>query len=147
MARKNKDTDTPTPDALPVRESSFKRVEPDEFYKAKFIKCYVADGTYGPYARLEFKLLNGNIENTEETAKGLQMSAFCPANITKTNSAWPIMKALIGKDPTIDESLDVTPYYGKLYNVLVTDGKKVNDDGTAQQSITRIKIYKKKSTA
>ena len=57
MAKKTRKPkeESPTPDALPVSESSIKRVEPDEFYKAKFIRCVVQEGKYGPYTGLDLQ--------------------------------------------------------------------------------------------
>ena len=130
------------PSALPVNESAIKRVEPDEFYKARFEECIIGEGKYGPYARLVFVLLSGNLEDSEESAKDVQISALCNAQITPKNAAWPLIKGILNKDPIINEPVDVTPYYGKTYKVLVTDGKKKDD--FVSQSITKIKKYLRK---
>jgi len=141
--QENKEHDI-SPDALPVSETIIKRVEPDEYYKARFDECVIGEGKFGQYARLVFTILSGNIEDSDESAKDLRMSALCPANITPNNSAWPLMKGITGKDPEVNEAVDITPFYGKIYKVMVSDGK-AKPDGFISQNITKIKKYVRKA--
>jgi len=127
---------------LPVSKPTYTRVEPDEFYKARFEKCHITEGKFGPYCRLEFTLLNGFLDGTEESAKDTKMSAFCPAEITEKNSAFEMIGAIIGKEPVVDEPVDVTPFYGNTYKVFVTDKKKGDE---VRQNIEKVKRYVKKT--
>jgi hypothetical protein len=142
IKKKSKEKKDIKPTELPVKESTYNRVEPDEFYTAKFIKCHIEEGNYGPYARLEFKLLSGNIEDSEESAKGMGISAFCPAEVTPKNNAWDLFKSIMDKTPVVGEPIDITPYYGNKYKVLITD-KKSKKSNEVNQQITKIKQIKK----
>lgn len=140
--RKAKDVDETS---IPVEEGAdAKRVEPDEWYKAEFTEAKIGEGKWGPYVVLNFKLKNGYFEDTEESAKGWNVTRLMTAKVTEGGDFWGFVKIFMGKEPKIGKSIDLTAFYGNKYSILVQDQKKKKDDKIQRQQVTKIKRIKKK---
>jgi len=122
-----------------------KYVEPDEWYKATFEKAEPGTGNYGPYIKFFFKILDGNIENSSESAKGITMTTIIDANLSPGRKMWDWLKVMVGEEPKIGQNYDLTAYYGDKFRILIRDKKKKPDSTTRYQFIDGIKRPKPKS--
>ena len=130
--------------SIPVAKPELKRVEPDEWYKASFEEAEIKEGLYGDYLQLNFKLRSGYLEDSEQPAKGLPQVAFINLPINPESDNAILIKNLTGKAVEDGEQVDLTPHYGSVYKVFVTD-KVSKKDKTVRQSIFKVKKITKKT--
>lgn len=128
---------------LPVEKATGKRVEPDEWYTAKFEEADIDDGAYGEYVLIKFKLLGGYKEDTEDSAKGLFAVAFINLPVNPGSDHAKLAEGITGEEVEEDVDIDLTPFYGKKFKILISD-KKNKKTKEVTQRITRIKSVKKK---
>ena len=123
-----------------------KYVEPDEWYKATFEKAESGTGNYGPYIKFFFKILDGQLENSSESAKGRQMQTIIDANLSPGRKLWEWLKIMINEEPKIGKDYDLTAFYGEKFRILIRDKKKKQDTtGPRYQTIDGIKRPKPKA--
>lgn len=135
-----------TVDSIPITEKQEIRFEPDEWYKAEFDEAEVRDdGQYGPYAIMQFKILNGNLENGNK-AKGLRCSAMMGAVIAEGSEFWKFATAFAGREPKIGKTFKLSTYFGNKYKIFIEDHtpKRGKRAGQTMQRVKKIKKLKKK---
>lgn len=125
---------------LVQKDQEYKYVEPDEWYVAKFLEAESRQGKYGPYIRFVFELLNGEFEDGT-SARGHRISSIHDAIIAPSKKLYKWVSVMLGREPKLDESFDLTAYYGEKFRVLVRDRpkKKGEDDGKRYQQVDSIK--------
>lgn len=122
-----------------------KYLEPDEWYKATLDKAEPGNGNYGPFIKFFFKVLDGNIENSSDSAKGQIITTIIDANLSPGRKLWEWLKVLIGEEPKIGKNYDLTAFYGEKFRILVRDKKKKADSQTRYQFVDGIKRPKPKT--
>lgn len=124
-----------------------KYVEPDEWYKATLEKAEPGTGNYGPYIKFFFKLLDGQLENSSESAKGVQMQTIIDASLSPGKRLWEWLKVMINEEPKVGENYDLTTFYGEKFRILIRDKKKNanKEGGPRYQIIDGIKRPKPKT--
>ena len=127
------------------KDAPMRRAEPDEWYKAEFTKAELGKGNFGPYIKMTFKLLSGQTEDGQD-ARGLTINALTDAVISPSRPLWKFAAAMLGREPKIEEDLDLTAFYGEKFRVFVTDRvpKKGATNQKVYQHVTTIKRLKKK---
>lgn len=127
------------------KDAPIKRVEPDEWYKAEFTKAEIDQGKYGPWIKMTFKLLSGQTEEGQD-ARGLTINAMMDATISPSKPLWKIVAAMLGREPKIEEDVDLTAFYGERFRVFVSDKvpKKGATNQKIYQNVVTIKKLKKK---
>lgn len=132
--------------SIPVEQKEErKRVEPDEWYIARFEKAEMNPaGKFGPYIRLFFKLLSGETTEGKE-AKGMQVTRIVDAKLNPASPLWAFAKGLSGAEPKVGENFDISAYFGQKYRVLVVDRKpkKGAESDEIYQEVKSVKAYKK----
>ena len=116
-----------------------------EWYRAKFEKHEIGEGKYGPWIRMIFTVLSGELENGDP-AKGNTVSLFTNAECYPGSLLYHAVEVLSGDEPEVDDEIDMEAYYGTKVKVFVEDRKvKANaKDQTRRQSVTKLRIIKTK---
>lgn len=132
-----------------VKDVPIKRVEPDEWYMARFTDVTMGKGTYGPYLKLTFKLLKGTLEGSEDSAKGHMVNRMVDATLSPSKPLWKIASGIIGREPEMDEEVDLKAFLGGKYRILIKDRipKKDAQDQRIFQMVETVKGLKKKVKA
>ena len=115
-----------------------------EWYVGKLVEHTVEDGMYGPFVKMTFQILSGETENGND-AKGKKINAMMDATLSPKSKLYPVVKALMGKEPPMGKTIDLKAYYGKKVKIFIEDKKKKNDDGKRYQNVTKVKPLAKKA--
>ena len=122
-----------------------------EWYKAEFVDANTQEGNYGDMLFLNFKLLDGFLEDGETSAKGKRVSALTSPELSPTSSLYDFVKGLNGnKELDLEDEIDLTAFYGNRYKVFVTvEIPKRSKDGKKRIKVMKIKklVVEKKGMA
>lgn len=126
------------------KDEPYTNFESHEWYVGRFDGCEVKQGQYGEYLILGFTILNGELEDGKP-AKGRKCNLLSDAALMPSRQLWEHVSVLIGREPDIDEEVDLTAFYGKKYKVHITNEKDKKNPDVVYSRIKKLKRYKKKS--
>jgi len=112
-----------------------------EWYKAEFIDANSKPGKYGDMLFLNFKLLDGFLEDGESSAKGKRVSALTSTELSPSSSLYDFVKGLNGgKEIDLDDEVDISAFYGNRYKVFVEVAvPKGSKDNKPRIKVTKVK--------
>jgi hypothetical protein len=127
-----------------VKEKPKQNLQSHEWYKAEFTEASTGDSKFGgEYLRLQFKILDGYMEDDETPAEGTMTSALMDADIEQGKKSYELIAGILGADPDLTDDLDITPYYGDVYEVNILTEQKKNQD-RAHSNVVAIRKPRKK---
>lgn len=127
--------------ATKAKERTF--FEPNEWYKATLESAEIGKGTYGPYVKFNFKIVDGKLEDGGDAA-GKPINALMSMELAPGTKLWEWTTALFGREPEIDEEVDFSAFYGCKYRVLIEDRKNKKDPDSRYQHVKILKKIVKK---
>lgn len=111
-----------------------------EWYIAKFKQADIGQGNFGPYVKFLFGATEGVLEDGETEIEGEKLaSILVNYDMSIGSKMYTMVASVIGRDPDIDEEIDLRPYYGNPYLIML-ENKKDKKSDVVRSNIIKVKI-------
>lgn len=125
------------------KDKPFPLFEDKEWYSGKFIDHETKEGLYGPSVILKFKALGGEMTDGE-SAVGREVQGLMNAVLSPKQKLYAFVQVLAGREPEIDEVVDLKSFYGKKVMMFIENRAKKGTDKVFS-NVTAIRERKKKA--
>ncbi len=119
---------------LVVKETEGSKPVPEGLYKAIVKEIKEGTGEFGDYAKFAFELTEGEFKGIIKTMVASQK--LSKSKNGKNSKLFDAVKALLKAEPNPGDKLDLNQLIGKACQILVVDGKKVDD--VQYQNISKV---------
>ncbi len=110
---------------IPIRETEGLKPVPEGLYKALLKEIKEGTGEYGDYVKLAFEIAEGDFKGVIKTmVASLKLSK---SKSGKNSKLFEVVKAVLKIEPVPGQSLDLNELVRKTCQILVVNGKKVDD--------------------
>jgi len=119
-------------------------LESHEWYRAKFLKAEVNEGSNGDYVRLQFECLSGVCEDGVTKAKGQYVSCMASLDMSVGSKMYAFASGIMGYEPAEKDEVDLRSFYGETFEVnVITEAKKGTEN--VYSNVVKIRQPKKSS--